>query len=173
MTFIETPERIKNKKCTINPQNKYNKCFQYSITLSLYHAEIKHYPETISKIKPFIDNLNWENINFSPQKQVYQTFEMNNKSIALNTLHIEDQEKISHFYKSDFNKTRERQAILLMIIENEKQYYLAVKRLNVLLKKRLNTVEITVLNCLEIRKLLKTINVNHFHNQNLDEFHSQ
>ena len=26
-TFIETPKWIKNKKCTINPQNKDNKCF--------------------------------------------------------------------------------------------------------------------------------------------------
>ena len=27
--FIGTPDLIKNKKCTINPQNKDNKCFQY------------------------------------------------------------------------------------------------------------------------------------------------
>ena len=39
-TFTETPDWINNKKCTINPQNKENKCFQYSITLSLYHKEI-------------------------------------------------------------------------------------------------------------------------------------
>ena len=26
-TFIESPDWIKNKKCTINPQNKDNKCF--------------------------------------------------------------------------------------------------------------------------------------------------
>ena len=34
------------------------------------------------------------------------------------------------FYKSDFNKTREKQVILLMMNDNEKQHYLAVKRLN-------------------------------------------
>ena len=64
-TFVETPEWIKNKKCTIN-QNKDNKCFQYSIIVSLYHKEIKNNPERISKIRPFINNLNWENINFTP-----------------------------------------------------------------------------------------------------------
>ena len=26
-TFIETPDQIKNEKCTINPQSKDNKCF--------------------------------------------------------------------------------------------------------------------------------------------------
>ena len=36
-TFIKTPGWINNKKCTINPQNKDNKCFQYPIVLSLLH----------------------------------------------------------------------------------------------------------------------------------------
>ena len=37
-TFTETPDWIKNKRCTINPQNyKDNKCFQYSIMICLYH----------------------------------------------------------------------------------------------------------------------------------------
>ena len=88
-TFIETPEWIKNKKCTINPQNcKDNKCFQYSITISLYHKEIKNNPERVAKSRPFINNINWENINFPPQEQDYQQFGMNNKSIALNILRV-------------------------------------------------------------------------------------
>ena len=57
-----------------------------------------------------------------------------NKSIALNILQINEQ-KISHFYKSDFNKTREKQVVLLMINDREKQHYLAVKSLNGLFKK--------------------------------------
>ena len=78
-TFIESPDWIKDKKRTINPQNKDNKCFQYPVIISLYHKEIKNNPERISKIKPFINNLNWENINFSPEEQDYKTFETNNK----------------------------------------------------------------------------------------------
>ena len=35
-TFVKTPQWLKNKKCTINPQNNDDKCFQYSVTLSLY-----------------------------------------------------------------------------------------------------------------------------------------
>ena len=85
-TFVESPDWIKNKKCTINTQNKDNKCFQYSIIVSLHHKEIKNNPERVSKIQPFINNLSWENINFPPEEQDYETFEMNNKSIALNVL---------------------------------------------------------------------------------------
>ena len=66
---------------------------------------------------------------------------MNNQSIALNVLQVEDQEKISHFYKSEFSNIRQKQVILLMITDIEKQnskrspHYLAVKRLSSLLKK--------------------------------------
>ena len=69
------------KKCTINPQNDDNKCFQYAVTLSLYHQKIGRNSFRASKIKPFDNNLDWNNINFSPQEQDYKTFEMNNKSI--------------------------------------------------------------------------------------------
>ena len=124
--FIESPEWIKNKKCAINPQNKDNKHFKYSIIVSLYCKKIGKNSERISKIKPSINNLNWENINFPPKKQDYETFEMNNKSIALNVLQANEQ-KIGHYYEYKFNKTREKQVILLMISDNEKQHYLAVK----------------------------------------------
>ena len=143
-TFIETPDQIKNKKCTINPQNKDNKCFQYSITAYLYHKETKCHPERISKIKPYINKFNWQNINFPTQGQDFKTFEMNNKSIAVNILEFNNEQKINHYYKSEHNKTRENKVILLILKDNEKQHYLAVKKLNALLKKRLNTAEIIV-----------------------------
>ena len=104
-TFIDAPKWTKNKKCTINPQNNDNKCFQYSVTLSLYHQEIGINSFRISKIKPFINNLNWNNINFPPQEQDYKILEINNKSIALNVLYVQsDTRKISHLYKFEFSK---------------------------------------------------------------------
>ena len=148
-TFIESPDWIKNKKCTINSQNKDNKCFQYSIIISFYHKKIKNNPERISKIKPFINNLNWENINFPPEQHDYKIFEMNNKSIALDILQV-NEEKISHFYKSEFNKTREKQVILLMINDAEKQRYLAAKRLNGRFKKKTGHSGECCLNCLKL-----------------------
>ena len=132
---------IKNKKCSINPQNKDNKCFQYSVIISLYHKEIKNNPEKISKVKPFINNLNWV--------KYYHQFEMNNKSIALNILQVNEQ-KISHFYQSEINKTREKQVILLMVNDNEKQHYLAVKILNGLFFKKAGHSGQYCLNCLKL-----------------------
>ena len=40
-SYIDSPDWIKNKKATINPTNKkYNKCFQYAVTVALNHEEI-------------------------------------------------------------------------------------------------------------------------------------
>ena len=43
---------------------------------------------------------------------------MNNTSIALSILQVNGQ-KLSHIYKSEFNQTRQRQAILLMINDDK------------------------------------------------------
>ena len=45
----------KNKKATINPKDKDDKCFQYALTVTLNYEQIKDHPERILKNKPFID----------------------------------------------------------------------------------------------------------------------
>ena len=45
----QSPKWILNKGATINPKNKDNKCFQYSITAALNHQNIQR----ISNIKAF------------------------------------------------------------------------------------------------------------------------
>ena len=75
---------------------------------------------------------------------------MDNESIALNILQVEDQEKIRHYYKSKHSKIREHTVILLMITDNEKQYYLAVERLNGLLKKKKGHSGEVCINCLKL-----------------------
>ena len=142
-TFIETPKRR-----VLNPQNNDNKCFQYSVTLSLYHEKIGKNYCRIPKIKQYTNNFDWNNINFPPQEQDYKTFEMNNKSIAMNVLHVQpDTGKISHLYKSELNKTREKQSILLILTVDQEQHYVAVKNLNSLLKDKNKCSEHFYINC--------------------------
>ena len=71
-TFIETPKCIKFKKAVLNPKSNDTKSFQYSITLSLYQKEIGNSFNRITKIKPYINNFNWNNINFPPNNQDYE-----------------------------------------------------------------------------------------------------
>ena len=72
---------------------------------------------------------------------------MKDKSITLNILQHSD-EKICHIYKSEFNKTREKQVIRLIITDGKKQHYIFVKNLNSLLKKKYACSENYCLNCL-------------------------
>ena len=87
-SYIKSPEWVINKRATINPKNKDNKCFQYSITVALNHQNIENHPERISNIKPFIDQYNWEGIDFPAGIKDWKKFERNNKTIALNILLI-------------------------------------------------------------------------------------
>ena len=57
-SYIDSFKWLKNKKATINPKDKDDKCFQYALTVALNYEQIKDPPERISNIKPFIDKYN-------------------------------------------------------------------------------------------------------------------
>ena len=126
-TFVETPKCIRFKKAVLNPKSNDNKSFQYSITLSLYQKEIGNNYNRITKIKPYINNFNWENINFPPTNQDYETFEINNENISLNIYQLNN-EKISQLYKSNYDKRKQVNLLLL-----EKKHHVCIKDLKFLL----------------------------------------
>ena len=117
--YIEAPKWIKNKKATINPQNK-------TITIALNYDRIENHPERLSKVKPFINQYDWSEINFPSHVNDWKKFELN-MSIALNVLYVPQDETIRYAYKSKYNLTRENQVNLLMISDGEKWHYLTVK----------------------------------------------
>ena len=134
-SYIDSPEWIKNKKSTINPNNNDYKCFQYVVTVTLNYDKINKHHERVSKIKPFIDQYNWNDIDFPSIGKDWKKFELNNESIALNILYVSHNTgKIHLAYKSKHNLTREKQVILLMITDGKKWHYTAVKRLSGLLR---------------------------------------
>ena len=136
-TFVETPICIKSKKAVLNPKSNDNKSFQYSITLSLYHKEIDNKYNRITKIKPYINNFNWNNDNLPPTKQDYENFEINNDKIALNIYQLNNEE-ISQLYKSNHNREK---GISLLLLENKNTlhspYYVCIKNLNFKFKLKL------------------------------------
>ena len=111
-SYIKSPKWVINKRATINPKNKDNKCFQYSITVALNHQNI----ERISNIEPFINQYNWEGINLTAGIKDWKKIEPNNKTIALNILSIPRNTKtINLACKSKYNRKCEKQVVLLMI----------------------------------------------------------
>ena len=133
-SYKDSPKWIKNQKSTINPKNYDYKCFQYAVTLALNLDKFNNHPERISKIKPFIDQYNWNEIDFPSTSKDWKKFELNNE-IALNILYVPHNTKKIHVaYKSKHNLTREKQVILLMISNGKNWHYIVLKSLPGLLK---------------------------------------
>ena len=133
-SYIDSPKWLKDKKATINPINNDDKCFQYAVTLALNLDKIRKNPQRISKIKPFIEQYNWKEIEFPSTSKDWEKFELNNE-IALNILYVpHNTRKIHVAYKSKHNLARENHIILLMISNGENWHYLVVENLSGLLR---------------------------------------
>ena len=115
-----------------NPQNRNgNCCFTYSIIDALHHQNISHDPQRITKLKPYISDYNWKDIDFAVGSKEYKIFERNNKDIALNILSVPHNKKEINIYKSEHNHTREKKVHLLMITDNEGNWhYLTIKSIS-------------------------------------------
>ena len=72
------------KETTINCDND----FQNALNDALNYQNIEAHPETISKLKPYINKYNWEGIEFLVRPKDWQKFEGNNKKTARNILFI-------------------------------------------------------------------------------------
>ena len=107
-SHIDSPKWLKDKKSTINPKNSDYKCFQFAVTLALNYDKIDRNPQRISKIKPFIEEYNWKDIDFPSTSKDWKKVELNNE-VALNILYIPHiLKKIEISYKSKQNLTREK-----------------------------------------------------------------
>ena len=133
-SYIDSPNWIKTKKATINPKTKDNECFKYAIIAALNHENIGKDPQRISKLKPFINNYNWKDIEFPSNAKDYKKFEKNNNTIALNILYAPfNTRQIRPSYISKHNHKRDN---LLMITSNSKnRHYLAIKGISKLLRR--------------------------------------
>ena len=133
-SYIDSPKWLKDKESTINPKNNDDKCFRYAVTLALNLDKIKRDPQRTSKIKPFVNQYNWKDIDFPPTNKDWKKFELNNE-VVLNILYVpHNTRKIQVAYKSKQNLTCDKQLILLMITNGEKWHYLTVKNLPGLLR---------------------------------------
>ena len=123
-SHLKFSEWLANKKATINPKNKKDdECLRWSTISALNYNEImkKEFENIFKKIKH-------EDKDFSSHKRDWENFEQNNESIALNVLFSsKDSEEITLLYKSEYNLERENKVFLLMINDDEKCYYFAVK----------------------------------------------
>ena len=135
-SYIESPEWLHNKGVTNTKNTKDNNCFQYAITAALNYQNIGHHSERISKLKPFINNYNWKDIELPSHSKYWRKFECNNKTVALNMLYVPYKaNEIRQAYISEHNDKRNNQVNLLMITDGTSNWhYLAIKNISGLLR---------------------------------------
>ena len=129
-SFIDTPEWLKHKKATINPQNVNNVyCFMYAATIALYHSELGKNPGRISKkLDILVHCFNWHDITFPASYEDYTTFERLNSDVALNVLYVPfEEQNVCPEYISNRNFDIKDQIILLKISDEKgKWHFLAL-----------------------------------------------
>ena len=129
-SFIDTPEWLKHKKATINPQNVNNVyCFMYAATIALYHSELGKNPGRISKkLDILVHCFNWHDITFPASYEDYTTFERLNSDVPLNVLYVPfEEQNVCPEYISNRNFDIKDQIILLKISDEKgKWHFLAL-----------------------------------------------
>ena len=129
-SFIDTPEWLKNKKATINPQNTNNAyCFMYAIAIALFHEALGNNPGRISKkLIEYVNAFNWHDIDFPASYDDYVLFEKLNDVVALIILYVPfDGVNICPEYKSKHNFDKKHRVVLLKIGDDTgKWHFLAL-----------------------------------------------
>ena len=85
-------------------------------------------------MKSFINECNWEGINYPSEKDDQKKFEKNYLIIALIALYTK-KEKISPAYISKYNSNSEKQVIILMFPSREEWHYIAEKTVICIIKR--------------------------------------
>ena len=63
-SYTDCPSWLKNKRATINPKSKDNKCFRDAAVTSLNHEKIRNNLERISNFEPFFHQYNSKGTEF-------------------------------------------------------------------------------------------------------------
>ena len=115
-------------------QDKKEKCFQYSVTVSLNYAEIKWNAENVSNIKPFINKHKWKGINYPSKQMIGKRLTKIIRPLLLVFCILKKKKYVHLIFQKLFWIVKKK--ILLMITNEEKKcwHYLALKRLSALLR---------------------------------------
>ena len=146
-SYLPLPEWLAHKKAKINPKNADQECFKWVVIAALRWGEIDRDPQRISKLKRFKADFDWTGIGFSVSFRDIKGFEFRNR-ISIYILAIEDRQ----IYICRKGGNYQRAINLMLITENNRKHYVAIKSLSRLLRSQ-NTKhkerEYFCMNCLQ------------------------
>ena len=124
-SYLPLPEWLARKKAIINPCNKDLECFKWAIIAVSRWEEIDSHPERISKLKRFKADFNWVGVGFPVSFRDMKGFESRNQ-ISINVLAIKDRQ----IYICRKGGNYKRVINLMLITENNRKHYVAIKSLS-------------------------------------------
>ena len=127
-SYLPLPEWLARKKAIINPKNADRECFKWAVIAALRWEETNNNPERVSKLKKFKADFDWSGIGFPVSFRDIKGFEFRNQ-ISINILAIEDRQ----IYICGKGDNYERTINLMLITENNRKHYVAIKSLSRLL----------------------------------------
>ena len=129
-TYLELPQKLKNKKAVINVRNRDEECLKWALRAALFPVPHGKNPQRPGSY-PVADGINCKGIDFpTPVKQI-DKLEAQNRNLAINVFGWEKDCVIVHRLSK---KEANAQRINLMLPEKgEKQHYCYVKRISALL----------------------------------------
>ena len=146
-SYLPLPGWLAKKKAIINPKNEDKECFKWAVIVASRWEEINNNPERISKLKRFEKDFDWSGIGFPVSVKDISKFEFRNQ-ISINLLVIEGKQ----IYICRKGGNHERIIYLMIISENNRKHYVAIKSLSRLLSSE-NTKhkgkEYFCMNCLQ------------------------
>ena len=132
-SYLPLPDWLAHKKTIINPKNANRECFKWAVIAVSRWEEIDRDPQRIRSLrslrKKFEDDFDWSGIGFPVSFRDIKGFEFRNQ-ILINILAIEDRQiyicRKGDNYKHTIN--------LMLITENNRKHYVAIKSLSRLLQ---------------------------------------
>ena len=120
------PDWLAHKKAIINPKNADRECFKWAVIAASRWEDRD--PQRISKLKKFETDFNCSGIGFPVSFRDIKGFEFRNQ-ISINILAIEDRQ----IYICSKGDNYEHMMNLMLIMENIRKHYVAIKSLSRLL----------------------------------------
>ena len=130
-SYHPLPDWLARKKAIINPQNEDKECFKWAV-IAAENVGMKD-PQCISSLRKFADKYDWSGAKFPMATKDIKDFEMNN-NVSVNVLSVENRE----IYICRKGIKRDREINLMLISEDDRLHYTAVKSLS-RLHRRSNT----------------------------------
>ena len=130
-SYIPLPDWLTEKKAIINPKNSDQECFKWAVIAAMSWEEIDKDHQRISKLRRYEDDFDWDGIDFPASINDIKRFESRNE-ITINILALEGKK----IYICTKGKEYNRVANLMLITENSKKHYVAIKSLKRLLSRQ-------------------------------------